>query len=190
LRHPNHIILDFFIKNHNKTEQYWVMYFLDTRRFTPKFLYSKTFKRKQFALTPSTGARLTLFQNPEFFSLFTKTHITNYLLNFVNANFLRKERLYTKLKYSRSPAYDIVSGGSAAILAGLLGFLTSEKFGIELVDSGDFYYLWMYTVFLVFSIRPLITVSSAKKSFRSVLNLTRVFNFYNTILLLVIRCFK
>ena len=54
---------------------------------------------------------------------------------------LPKERLYTKLKYSRSPEYDIVSGGFAVLLAGLLGFLSSEKFGIELVDSGDFYYI-------------------------------------------------
>ena len=62
----------------------------------------------------------------------------------INVNFLRKERLYTKLKYSRSPAYDIVSGGSAALLAAFLGFLISEKYGFELPDSGDFYYLFMY----------------------------------------------
>jgi len=37
--------------------------------------------------------------------------------------------MYTKLKYSRVPQYDIVSGGSAALLAGFLGFLISEKFG-------------------------------------------------------------
>jgi hypothetical protein len=76
----------------------------------------------------------------------------------ININFLRKERLYTKLKYSRSPAYDIVSGGTAAILAGFLGFLVSEKFGFELVDSGDFYYLFMYCVFTVFIIRPLLNI--------------------------------
>lgn len=63
------------------------------------------------------------------------------LYNSVNINFIRKERIYTKLKYSRTPGYDIVSGGSAVLLAGFLGFLASEKFGIELVDSGDFYYL-------------------------------------------------
>jgi hypothetical protein len=89
----------------------------------------------------------------------------NTWFSLVNINFLRKERLYTKLKYSRSPAYDIVSGGAAALLAGFLGFLISEKFGYELVDSGDFYYLFMYVVFLVFSIRPLLTVSDANKGF-------------------------
>jgi hypothetical protein len=89
----------------------------------------------------------------------------NTWFNAVNINFLRKERLYTKLKYSRSPAFDIVSGGAAALLAGFIGFLISEKFGYELVDSGDFYYLFMYIVFLVFSIRPLLTVSDANKGF-------------------------
>lgn len=65
-------------------------------------------------------------------------------------NFLRKEKIYTKLKYSRVPQYDIVSGGSAALLAGFLGFLICEKFGFELLDSGDFYFLFMYVVFLSF----------------------------------------
>ena len=71
-------------------------------------------------------------------------------------NFIKKERLYTKLKYSRSPAYDIVSGGSAALLSAFIGFLISEKFGIELVDSGDFYIVFMYGVFVALSCRPLL----------------------------------
>jgi len=75
-----------------------------------------------------------------------------------NCAFLKKEKLYTKLKYSRSPQYDIVSGGVAALFSGFLGFLVSEKFGIELVDSGDFYVLFMYAVFLFFSIRPLVKI--------------------------------
>ena len=73
-----------------------------------------------------------------------------------DVNFIRKEKLYTKLKYSRCPQYDIVSGGFAALLAGFVGFLISEKFGIELVDSGDFYIAFMYGVFAAFSLRPLI----------------------------------
>lgn len=62
-------------------------------------------------------------------------------------NMLRRERLYTKLKYSRTPAFDIVSGGAAALLAGLIGFLVCEKFGLELLDSGDFYTLFMFIIF-------------------------------------------
>lgn len=81
-------------------------------------------------------------------------------LNLFDIHFLRKEKLYTKLKYSRCPQYDIVSGGFAAILAGFIGFLISEKFGIELVDSGDFYNAFMYGVFATFSLRPLIRIYS------------------------------
>jgi len=48
------------------------------------------------------------------------------------------------------PQYDIVSGGVAALFAGFLGFLICEKFGFELIDSGDFYFLFMYLVFICF----------------------------------------
>jgi len=108
----------------------------------------------------------------------------------VNVNFLRKERLYTKLKYSRSPAYDIVSGGAAAILAGFLGFLISEKYGFELVDSGDFYFLFMYLVFLSFSVRPLLITISSNDGIRSIFSLRPVLLFFLNIFYLVARLFK
>ena len=106
------------------------------------------------------------------------------LTDTINLNFLRKERLYTKLKYSRSPAYDIVSGGSAALLAGFLGFLISEKFGFELVDSGDFYYAFMYVVFLAFSIKPLSLVASNKKGFLDTFSLWRIVIFFQNLAIL------
>jgi hypothetical protein len=124
----------------------------------------------------------------------SNTSTVNYSLNswesIVNINFLRKERLYTKLKYSRSPAYDIVSGGAAALLAGFIGFLISEKFGYELVDSGDFYYLFMYGVFAAFSLRPLLTVSDSVKGFWDMLSPKRVLVFYSTLVKLVFKCFR
>ena len=114
----------------------------------------------------------------------------NTWFNTVNINFLRKERLYTKLKYSRSPAYDIVSGGAAALLAGFFGFLITEKFGYELADSGDFYYLFMYIVFLVFAIRPLLTVSDANKGFWDVFSPKRVLTFYVSLLQILLKKLK
>jgi hypothetical protein len=75
---------------------------------------------------------------------------------------LRKERIYTKLKYSRVPQYDIVSGGSAALFAGFLGFLICEKFGFELLDSGDFYTLFMYIVFFCFFARLYLRIFSTQ----------------------------
>ena len=117
-------------------------------------------------------------------------NVTNDLYKLVNINFLRKERLYTKLKYSRSPAYDIVSGGAAALLAGFIGFLISEKYGFELVDSGDFYYLFMYLVFLTFSIRPLLTSISAKDRITTLFSLNFLLKFYQSLFYMVIRIMK
>ena len=65
-------------------------------------------------------------------------HVDNKVTTKFNLIFFRKEKIYTKLKYSRVPQYDAVSGGAAALLAGFLGYLITEKFGLELTDSGDF----------------------------------------------------
>jgi len=67
-----------------------------------------------------------------------------------------KEMHYSKLKYSKTAERDIVSSGSAALFAGFIGFLISEKFGIELVDSGDFYFAVMYLVFVGFSLKVFV----------------------------------
>lgn len=123
-------------------------------------------------------------------STIKSSNILNTWNQSININFLRKERLYTKLKYSRSPAYDIVSGGAAAILAGFIGFLISEKFGYELVDSGDFYYLFMYLVFLSFSVRPLLIVSDANKGFWDTFSLKRLTLFYSSLIQIILKKFK
>ena len=104
---------------------------------------------------------------------------THSLFSYFNCSFLKKEKLYTKLKYSRSPQYDIVSGGVAALFSGFLGFLVSEKFGIELVDSGDFYVLFMYAVFLVFSLRPLVKIIAKFDKITPIISLIPILNIFN-----------
>lgn len=81
-----------------------------------------------------------------------KTTNTSIFLNFI----LKKEYIYTKLKYSRVPQFDIASGAIAGLLAGLLGFLVTEKFGFELLDSGDFYLILMYIIFIIMIIKIFI----------------------------------
>ena len=100
------------------------------------------------------------------------------LYRLVTLNFIKKERLYTKLKYSRSPAYDIVSGGAAALLAGFLGFLISEKYGFELADSGDFYYLFMYGVFFCFLFKPIVTSIKSSDTVYDIFSLRFFLNYY------------
>lgn len=107
-----------------------------------------------------------------------KTDTGLFFKNLFDINFLRKEKIYTKLKYSRVPQYDIVSGASAALLAGFLGFLICEKFGFELLDSGDFYFLFMYFVFLSFSLRLFIKLLSFKTINWNILSLKWFLNYY------------
>ena len=104
-------------------------------------------------------------------------------------NFLKKERLYTKLKYSRSPAYDIVSGGAAALLSAFIGFLISEKFGIELVDSGDFYIVWMYIVFIALAVRPFLKISDVRQQGWSIFSLNHALDFFQTFFFFASRTF-
>ena len=112
---------------------------------------------------------------------------SNKLWNLFDINFLRKERIYTKLKYSRVPQYDIVSGGVAAIFAGFLGFLISEKFGFELVDSGDFYFLFMYLVFFFFFLRLFFKLWSGKEFSWNPLSFKWLISFYKLILILIFK---
>lgn len=111
----------------------------------------------------------------------------NFLNNLTDLNFLRKEKIYTKLKYSRVPQYDIVSGGAAALFAGFLGFLICEKFGFELLDSGDFYTLFMYCVFLFFFSRIFFKIMNATQNTQNVWNLQFFFFYVQTTVLCVMK---
>lgn len=106
------------------------------------------------------------------------------LWNLFTINYLRKEKLYTKLKYSRTPQYDIVSGGVAAIFSGFLGFLICEKFGFELLDSGDFYFLFMYIVFVSFFFKLLIRLIDNNTQSWTILSYKWFYNFYKTLIIL------
>ena len=106
---------------------------------------------------------------------------SNKTLNLFNIYFLKKERLYTKLKYSRTPQYDIVSGGLAAIFSGFLGFLICEKFGFELLDSGDFYILFMYIVFFSFFVRLFFKIESKKTSAWSIFSFKWLLQFLKSV---------
>jgi len=120
----------------------------------------------------------------------TSVRSNSLLGSLFDINFLKREKLYTKLKYSRSPQYDIVSGGVAALFSGFLGFLISEKFGIELVDSGDFYTFFMYCVFFSFSLRPLVKILNKEDSYWGVLSYKHLFDYLTTIIIFILRTLK
>ncbi len=111
---------------------------------------------------------------------FTK-RINNIVTTKFNIIFFKKERVYTKLKYSRVPQYDAVSGGAAALLSGFLGFLITEKFGLELTDSGDFWFVFLYCSFSLFFCQPLLKMIMEEKEDTSVFSYQWGFDFYFTI---------
>ncbi len=121
-----------------------------------------------------------LLKNFSFSSLNTK-YSSNNLWRLFDINFLKKEKIYTKLKYSRVPQYDIVSGGAAALFAGFLGFLICEKFGFELADSGDFYFLFMYLVFLFFFIRLFFKIMEFESFSWNIISLKWLIFFYKNL---------
>jgi len=115
--------------------------------------YKFCFKNYTVSVNPSLNSKANYQQ--AFFSKKNQTPQTSQLYNLFDINFLLKEMHYSKLKYSKTAERDIVSSGSAAIFAGFIGFLISEKFGVELVDSGDFILFLCIVSFSAFLLRYL-----------------------------------
>tara|TARA_B110001469_G_scaffold109637_1_gene110911 strand:+ start:9736 stop:10308 length:573 start_codon:yes stop_codon:yes gene_type:complete len=170
MKYPTHLILDFSPTTNHQLSPYWVLVYsgLPTPAHLPQ---------------TSPVAKPTVY--PAFDSS-TKYSAFNSLENF-NIYFLRKEKIYTKLKYSRCPQYDMVSGGIAALLAGFIGFLITEKFGLELLDSGDFYIAFMYAVFLTFSLRPFLKIICRSSSPYRFISLKFLVSFYKNLAILSFR---
>ncbi len=169
MKFPNNIILDVNNKNIKFSSNYWIASYITFFQINNynfetinvyyyKFFKIKFLKNKKFKKLNIANKKKNLIKFIRFFYKFKNkqnSYVLNSSSNFKNfdINFLKKEKIYTKLKYSRVPQYDIVSGGVAAIFAGFLGFLICEKFGFELLDSGDFYFIFMYIVFFSFLFR-------------------------------------
>jgi len=192
MRFPTHIILDVNKSNSSTINQqrldtyqnsYSTVTMLDNTLTSPKPMDVILRKPRTVKFKQTNRHFVTSLSNN------TQTS-SNFFNNLFDINFIKREKLYTKLKYSRSPAYDIVSGGVAALFAGFIGFLISEKFGIELVDSGDFYTFFMYVVFLVFSCRPLIKILSQKETIYNFFSIKFLLNYIHTVTILFFRLIK
>nr|AEV66704.1 hypothetical protein [Oxytricha trifallax] len=84
------------------------------------------FSGSKYGTKYKTNAIFNSVLKPSFFSSDLKGH-SSFFKNLFDINFLRKERIYTKLKYSRVPQYDTVSGAAAALLAGFFRFFNLWK---------------------------------------------------------------
>jgi hypothetical protein len=171
LKYKNNLFLDIY-SNKPFYTNYWIYNFSVTKVLVPKSLTSFVKVHTSPSKNKNSIINLITLKDKE------------YIFNFFNIFFLKKEKVYTKLKYSRSPQYDIVSGGLAAFLAGFFGFLISEKFGFELVDSGDFYFLFIYIVFLCIFLRVFLRLINIENKEWFILSLNWLFDYYKTILIL------
>lgn len=198
MRYPKHIILDVSKPVTTNMDIYWPYryraslsrdaYFnssLNVRGSFPISLKSRLHGKKSTSFFSVSNTKIDSISKPK-----NLVKASALRLRLFDINFLKREKLYTKLKYSRSPAYDIVSGGVAALFSGFIGFLISEKFGIELVDSGDFYTFFMYIVFLCFSLRPFFKIMSEKSTVWGFLSPNFFLDYFTTILTLVLRSSK
>lgn len=197
MKFPSHIILDVSTRDKTGTFTSWTISFKNKTNLSLTHLHSFASYNAQShrkTTTLNNYALRTLGQTPvtpNFTNLSSATTaVNNPLWDVFNINFLRKEKIYTKLKYSRCPQYDIVSGGVAALFSGFLGFLICEKFGLELLDSGDFYVFFMYVVFAAFSLRPLLRISDKSDTLWHVLTLNSLYTFIRDLVILVCKLLR
>ena len=133
MRYPNHIILDIKKDVVNTNSIYWVnrytnsfiadLFFMNTLMTVQNFKVTKNSIINSKLSTASLNYTNFVVQRSESTNKLNPHLNSSLLWSLFDINFIKREKLYTKLKYSRSPAYDIVSGGVAALLAGFLGFL-------------------------------------------------------------------
>lgn len=180
----------FFISENCKN--FYTSFFKIKPKVKHRDLYSKHIGKEVFDFINKPGKKFDEKRLKRFFKNFkyrTTLNLfkTNKLWNLFDINFIKKEKIYTKLKYSRVPQYDIVSGGVAALFAGFLGFLICEKFGFELPDSGDFYFLFMYIVFLFFFLRLFLKIMNNEEFSWSIISLKWLIHFYQILMTLVFK---
>ncbi len=194
MRFPNHIILDINKSNTIKNNNFWILKYqnsLINNLYSNKTIKSILFKKTSTIKLNSVKNSFTkLNLNYNNSTKFKNLQNLNLLWTLFDINFIKKEKLYTKLKYSRSPQYDIISGGVAALFSGFLGFLISEKFGIELVDSGDFYIFFMYCVFLIFSLKPLLKIINKETNIWNIFSFKYLINYLYTWLVIILNFLK
>lgn len=131
---------------------------------------------------------MSFSKNLFIFNNYKKNSVIN--LNNYKVFIIKKEKQYTTLKYSKTPQFDIAASGSASLFAGLLGFMIMEKNGFELIDSGDFYTVFMYIIFISLVVRLIYkTYFNNSKKFKF-FSLKYMIEFFQTVILLLIKFFK
>lgn len=126
-------------RNRDHIKKYWLTYLVNNGDFSRFFWYSNIYFKTQ-TKSKLNLKELNIYDSTSFFRVF----------------FLKNEVFYTKLKYSRVPQFDTSSGATASFISGFYGFLVCERFGFELIDSGDFLFVVLYLFVLVLLLAMLL----------------------------------
>jgi len=181
MKYPKHLLLDYELNFKKSYTPYWGFKYVLIDNYKLSLIHNVFFKNSK-KKKPAFKEATKVINTPNTLPLAPRTAYDIF--------FLRKEKIYTKLKYSRCPQYDMVSGGLAALLAAFIGFLICEKFGLELLDSGDFYFAFMYAVFFSFSVRPLMRILDKDLLKHRAFSLKPLYLFVLTVTSLLIKFFK
>lgn len=204
MKFPKHILYDVCANSVNLTDYHWINeYAVVCKSSENETFFFLRQKNKFLTRIRRTGVTLTLAYKSIFlprtveknlntvrFQNKKTTALGGSIQSLFDINFLKKEKIYTKLKYSRVPQYDAVSGGVAALFAGFLGFLICEKFGFELPDSGDFYFVFMYFTFFFFILKLLSKTIDNSGCFWTALNFKWLFEYLSSLFIFTFYFFK
>lgn len=129
----NLFVLNYYLSDNQNSRNYWLNHVLGIKKTSQSVKLFKNNKKKNYKL--SHNYKINEYYKDKFFLYF-----------------LKKEIFYTKLKYSRVPQFDTSSGAAASFMSGMYGFMVSEKFGFELIDSADFLFMFIYLCLFIWAI--------------------------------------
>lgn len=119
--------------------------------------YVKTFKVPKTRVSYSKRhiIRMDTFK---LFFLHKFFHFSSVLILDENDSLRKLQIPHNKLKYTRTPSFDIVSGGIAALFSAFLGAMICDKFGMELLDSADFFTLYIFCISVLLPLNAILSV--------------------------------
>lgn len=116
---------------------------------TQKPVWVKKYYSKRYLLKINT---FKLFFLHNFF------HFSSVLILDENDSLRKLQIPHNKLKYTRTPSFDIVSSGIAALFSAFLGAMICDKFGMELLDSADFFIIYIFCISILLPLNAILSV--------------------------------
>jgi hypothetical protein len=123
--------------------------------FLKKYLGTLKIKNTRVSYSKRHTLRLETFK---LFFLHRFFHFSSVLILDEDDSLRKLQIPHNKLKYTRTPSFDIVSSGIAALFSAFLGAMICDKFGMELLDSADFFTLYIFCISLLLPLNVILSV--------------------------------